>query len=181
MSRAYVMMVALSSVVALLSYFIQVVVFAPTAEAGQLWSSSFSPSKNASSDYVVIGGGTAGHAVAARLPENAFVSVAVIEVGGSLQVDNGSGSVVPGALLQPIHWHYAEREHAAEDRLELCHDSAEGEIITNERILRTDESQGEPHIDVYSIQEVKLRVVDRQGASCPIIGVRKEHSSSAQT
>ena len=95
-------------------------VFAPTAEAGKLWSSSFSPPKNASYDYVVIGGGTAGHAVAARLPENASVSVAVIEAGGFYEVDNGNGSVVPVLcysqytgtvpsenMQQRIDWNYA--------------------------------------------------------------------------
>ncbi|KAH7347060.1 GMC oxidoreductase-like protein [Pyrenochaeta sp. MPI-SDFR-AT-0127] len=48
---------------------------------------------NASFDYVVIGGGTAGLAIAARL--SAFASVAVIEAGGLYEQDNGNQSVVP--------------------------------------------------------------------------------------
>ena len=41
----------------------------------------------------MVGGGTAGLAVAARLAETA--SVAVVEAGGIYQVDNGNQSVVP--------------------------------------------------------------------------------------
>ncbi|KAF2119134.1 hypothetical protein BDV96DRAFT_371312 [Lophiotrema nucula] len=48
---------------------------------------------NASYDYVVIGGGTAGLAIASRLSE--FASVAVVEAGGRYEQDNGNQSVVP--------------------------------------------------------------------------------------
>ncbi|PVI03956.1 GMC oxidoreductase [Periconia macrospinosa] len=48
---------------------------------------------NASYDYVVIGGGTAGLALAARL--SASASVAVIEAGRLYEEDNGNQSVVP--------------------------------------------------------------------------------------
>lgn len=58
-------------------------------------SSSFgTPGKNASFDYVVIGGGTAGLVVAARLAQ-ASQSVAVIEAGGFYEVDAGNTSTVP--------------------------------------------------------------------------------------
>lgn len=45
------------------------------------WSSGVS-GKDAGFDYVIIGGGTAGLAMAARLAENQASTVAVIEVGG---------------------------------------------------------------------------------------------------
>ncbi|CAO2649968.1 Nn.00g012600.m01.CDS01 [Neocucurbitaria sp. VM-36] len=48
---------------------------------------------NALYDYVVIGGGTAGLAIASRLASSA--SVAVIEAGGIYEQDNGNMSVVP--------------------------------------------------------------------------------------
>jgi len=52
------------------------------------------PGKNASYDYVIVGGGTGGLAIAARLAESKNVSVAVIEAGGFYQVDNGAGRFV---------------------------------------------------------------------------------------
>ena len=45
-------------------------------------------------DYIVIGGGTGGLAIAARLAEDPSVSVAVIEAGGFYQQDNGNGRYV---------------------------------------------------------------------------------------
>ena len=58
--------------------------------------SSFGVPGNASFDYVVIGGGTAGLAVAAKLAGDASISVAVIEAGAFYEVDNGNISVIPG-------------------------------------------------------------------------------------
>lgn len=52
------------------------------------------PGKNASYDYVIVGGGTGGLAIAARLAENRNTSMAVIEAGGFYQVDNGEGRSV---------------------------------------------------------------------------------------
>ena len=51
--------------------------------------------KNASYDYVVVGGGTAGLTIAARLAQIPGASVAVIEAGSFYQIDNGNGSVIP--------------------------------------------------------------------------------------
>lgn len=53
------------------------------------------PGKNASFDYVVVGGGTAGLAVAYRLAEDGTKTVAVVEAGGFYEVENGNTSVVP--------------------------------------------------------------------------------------
>ncbi|KAF2820096.1 choline dehydrogenase [Ophiobolus disseminans] len=56
---------------------------------------------NASYDYVVIGGGTAGLAIAARLSVSA--SVAVVEAGGLYEQDNGNQSIVPWfGLIMPV-------------------------------------------------------------------------------
>lgn len=51
---------------------------------------------NATYDYVVVGGGNAGLAIATRLAEDPSISVAVIEAGGFYETDNGNRSVVPG-------------------------------------------------------------------------------------
>lgn len=53
------------------------------------------PGRNASYDYVIIGGGTAGLAIATRIAQNTSNSVAIIEAGGFYEVDNGNTSVVP--------------------------------------------------------------------------------------
>ncbi|RMY08615.1 hypothetical protein D0868_04694, partial [Hortaea werneckii] len=54
------------------------------------------PGLNASYDYIVVGGGTGGLTIAARLAEDKNFSVAVVEAGGFYQIDNGNGSIVPG-------------------------------------------------------------------------------------
>lgn len=50
---------------------------------------------NASFDYVIVGGGTAGLTIATRLAENSSFSVAVIETGGFSDLDNGNLSAIP--------------------------------------------------------------------------------------
>ncbi|GAB7355471.1 hypothetical protein MBLNU459_g5970t3 [Dothideomycetes sp. NU459] len=51
---------------------------------------------NATFDYVVVGGGTAGLAIATRLAENGTFSVAVVEAGGFYELENGNLTVTPG-------------------------------------------------------------------------------------
>ncbi|KAF7195909.1 Patulin synthase [Pseudocercospora fuligena] len=53
------------------------------------------PGKNATFDYVVVGGGTAGLAMAYRLAEDGTNTVAVIEAGGFYEQESGNTSVVP--------------------------------------------------------------------------------------
>ena len=68
-----------------------------TGQSGYVLGSAFGlPGTNATYDYVVVGGGTGGLAIATRLAEDASVTVAVIEAGGFYETDNGNLSVVPG-------------------------------------------------------------------------------------
>ena len=59
-------------------------------------SSSGVSGVNATFDYVIVGGGTAGLTIASRLAENSLFSVVVIEAGGFYELDDGNRSVVPG-------------------------------------------------------------------------------------
>ena len=69
--------------------------FSPGEAKTRLSSTSYGvPFVDASFDYVVIGGGNAGLAIAARLAEQH--SDAVIEAEGFYDQDNGNGSVVAG-------------------------------------------------------------------------------------
>ena len=64
---------------------------------GSVFGTPFgAPGTNATFDYVVVGGGTAGLAIATRLASDPAVSVAVIEAGGFYEIDNGNRSTVPG-------------------------------------------------------------------------------------
>ncbi|PYH93811.1 GMC oxidoreductase [Aspergillus ellipticus CBS 707.79] len=54
------------------------------------------PGRNATFDYIVIGGGTAGLTVASRLAQSGNLTVAVVEAGGFYEIDNGDLSVIPG-------------------------------------------------------------------------------------
>lgn len=53
------------------------------------------PGRNATYDYVIVGGGTAGLALAHRLSEDRTSTVAVVEAGRFYQVENGNTLVVP--------------------------------------------------------------------------------------
>lgn len=53
------------------------------------------PGQNATYDYVVVGGGTAGLVVASRLAENKDLSIAVVEAGTFYEITNGNNSQVP--------------------------------------------------------------------------------------
>ena len=53
------------------------------------------PFFNASFDYIIVGGGTAGLTLATRLAQNASFTVAVIEAGGFSEFDNGNLTAIP--------------------------------------------------------------------------------------
>ncbi|KAI9045614.1 GMC family oxidoreductase [Aspergillus affinis] len=71
-------------------------------QRGPILGSSFGkPGANATYDYMIVGGGTAGLTIASRLAlSQSNLSVAVVEAGGFYEVDNGNASVVPGYGLQ---------------------------------------------------------------------------------
>ncbi|KAF2126306.1 GMC oxidoreductase [Dothidotthia symphoricarpi CBS 119687] len=62
---------------------------------GYVPGNDFGIPQNASYDYVIVGGGTAGLTLAYRLAESGTYSVAVVEAGGFYEQDNGNTSVVP--------------------------------------------------------------------------------------
>lgn len=67
---------------------------------GPIWGNNFGiPGQNASYDYVIVGGGTGGLALATRLAEDTSLTIAVIEAGGFYEEDFGNISVVPGLGL----------------------------------------------------------------------------------
>lgn len=75
--------------------------FAVTATAQQLLGNFFGETgTDATFDYVVVGGGTAGLAVANRLAEDGRFSVAVIEGGGFYEVESGNTSTVPAYCVE---------------------------------------------------------------------------------
>ena len=54
------------------------------------------PNTDATYDYVIVGGGTAGLTIAARLAENKNLRVAIVEAGGYYEQTVGNLSTVPG-------------------------------------------------------------------------------------
>lgn len=69
-------------------------------QRGRILGSSFGvPGINATFDYVIVGGGTAGLTIAARLAEHPSLTVAVVEAGGFYEVDNGDLSVIPALAV----------------------------------------------------------------------------------
>ncbi|KAF2137127.1 GMC oxidoreductase [Aplosporella prunicola CBS 121167] len=60
-----------------------------------LFGSSFGIPGNQTFDYVIVGGGTAGLALANRLSQNHAWTVAVVEAGGFPEIENGNVSQIP--------------------------------------------------------------------------------------
>lgn len=76
---------------------------------GPLLGSTFGvPGVNATFDYIVVGGGTAGLTIATRLSQTQGLSVAVVEAGGFYEIDNGNITSIPGfaassaGVFQPL-------------------------------------------------------------------------------
>ncbi|KAI3331470.1 GMC oxidoreductase [Xylariaceae sp. AK1471] len=71
---------------------------ATLSAASPLVGSSFGiPGKNATFDYVVVGGGNAGLTIATRLAEQQSGRIAVVEAGSFYEIGNGNQSQIPGA------------------------------------------------------------------------------------
>ncbi|KAG9567676.1 alcohol oxidase, partial [Aureobasidium melanogenum] len=85
----------LCSYIAILCFGLYSAAAASLSHQGLLGSRFGVPGVNASYDYVVIGGGTAGLTVATRLAQNGSYSVAVIEAGNFYELDNGNFSEIP--------------------------------------------------------------------------------------
>lgn len=72
--------------------------FASLTAATRLLGSSFGvPGKDATFDYIVVGGGNAGLTIATRLAEQQSGRVAVVEAGTFYELGNGNLSQVPGS------------------------------------------------------------------------------------
>ena len=82
--------------VAIVAAELNLLTYADGGRGSVLGSTFGAPGTNASFDYVIVGGGTAGLTIATRLAEDPSISVAVIEAGGFYETDNGNRSVVPG-------------------------------------------------------------------------------------
>ena len=99
--------------------------------ARSLLGSSFGvPGTNATFDYIIVGGGTAGLTVATRLAQQQSGRVAVVEAGGFYEIGNGNISQVPagdGTFVgkakddwQPlIDWGYITTPQAVGWRMDL--------------------------------------------------------------
>lgn len=118
---------------------------APFGQA--VFGSSFGvPNVNATFDYIVVGGGTTGLAVAARLAEDPSNLVAVVEAGGFYELTNGNFSQLPGydirwASKSPsdvnplVDWGFTTTPQAVREETEeshifcIFHDDHETDII----------------------------------------------------
>jgi choline dehydrogenase len=68
-----------------------------TAALPPLGSSFGVPGRNATFDYIVVGGGNAGLTIATRLAEQQSGRVAVVEAGTFYEISNGNQTDIPGA------------------------------------------------------------------------------------
>ena len=100
--------------------------------ARRLLGSSFGvPGINASYDYVVIGGGTAGLTLASRLAEQQAGTVAVIEAGGFYEVGNGNLSQVPATDT----WFAGKSEHDFQPLIDWGYITAPQSVSSSYRVL----------------------------------------------
>ncbi|KAF2626252.1 GMC oxidoreductase [Macroventuria anomochaeta] len=85
-----------SAVLALLASTSSAVIVPQLSSPGRITGTNFGiPGRNATYDYVIVGGGTAGSVVAARLTEHSNASVALIEAGSFYELSNGNWSQIP--------------------------------------------------------------------------------------
>lgn len=88
-----------ASCLVLILAFCRLFAAAPTADfftdQGFLLGSHFGLPGDRTFDYVVVGGGTAGLAIATRLSEDPLKLVAVVEAGSFYEIGNGNLSQIP--------------------------------------------------------------------------------------
>jgi choline dehydrogenase len=90
------MAVRIGTIVTLLSSISSAVIVPQLSGSGHITGTNFGiPGRNATYDYVIVGGGTAGSVVAARLTEHSNASVALIEAGAFYELSNGNWSQIP--------------------------------------------------------------------------------------
>lgn len=85
-----------SAVLAVLASTSAATIISQLSSSNRLTGTNFGiPGRNATYDYVIVGGGTAGSVVAARLTEHTNASVAIIEAGSFYELSNGNWSQIP--------------------------------------------------------------------------------------
>ena len=88
--------IKIAAVVATLATFAQAAPTSSHIQARRVLGTSFGiPGDEATYDYIVVGGGTAGLTLATRLAEQQKGSVAVIEAGSFYEIGNGNQSQIP--------------------------------------------------------------------------------------
>ena len=81
---------------ALLASTSSAVIVPQLSSPGRITGTNFGiPGRNATYDYVIVGGGLAGSLVASRLTEHSNASVALIEAGSFYELSNGNWSQIP--------------------------------------------------------------------------------------
>ena len=92
---------------------------------------------NATYDYIIVGGGTAGLAVASKLTEAGVGTVAVIEAGGFYELDNGNLSSIPGTAGYFIGTEPLERNPLIDWEYQTEPNPVSTERSSNEVVLET--------------------------------------------
>lgn len=110
-------------------------IFKPLGGGGSLLGTSFGvPGQNRTFDYVVVGGGMAGLALASRLAEDSSVTIGVVEAGTFYELSNGNNSEIPGLDIQNVgkdkdDWHPGNDWGfitTPQQASELCHSHPKG-------------------------------------------------------
>ncbi|KAF9700411.1 hypothetical protein EKO04_001621 [Ascochyta lentis] len=84
------------AVLTLLASISSAAILSQFSSPGRVTGTNFGiPGRNATYDYVIVGGGLAGSVVASRITEHSNASVALIEAGSFYELSNGNWSQIP--------------------------------------------------------------------------------------